>query len=96
MTMYSDTVKRLKSQWQGMLDSGRMPLFEILDPTVSSQNIYHVFMLDFYQADNHLWYFKVCDDYGRYLFGMAVDCYSDDLPHYLESLYDRCFKECCK
>ena len=96
MTMYSDAVNRLKSQWQTMLDAGRVPCFEILDPTLSECKVYHLFYLDFYQAGNNLWYFKATDNYGRKLFGLSVDQYFDDLSHYLEIMYDRCFEECCK
>ena len=96
MTMYADTINRLKSQWQAMLDAGRIAGFEILDPTLTECKVYHWFKLDFYQAENNLWYFKIMDDYGRKLFGLSVDQYFDDLNHYLEILHNRCFEECYK
>jgi hypothetical protein len=91
MTMYSDAVERLKSQWQAMLDSGKMPLFEIQ----SDDGEYHVFDLSFYQSGNNHWYF-VANDGGCWTKRIGVDSCFDDVSHYLESLYDACQQEATK
>lgn len=91
MTMYADTAARLRSQWQAMLNSGKMPLFELQD----SDGEYQVFDIDFYQCGNNHWYF-VASDNGGWAKRIRVDVYFDDMSHYLESLYDACVKECCK
>ena len=92
MTMYSDTVAKLKYDWQAMLNSGKMPMFELQD----ASGDYHIFDIAFYQSYNNLWYFAAYDDSGRKLSGLAVDQYFDDLSHYLEVMYGRFFKECHK
>lgn len=96
MSHYSDTVTRLKSQWDDLVASGRFIGFEILDPTLNHCKVYHTFSIGFYKAENNLWYFAAYDDYGRKLFGLSVDYCFDDLDHYFEILYNRCFLECTK
>lgn len=91
MTMYADAVNRLKSQWQAMLDSGKMPLFELQD----NDGEHHVFDIDFYQCGNNHWYFLACD-YGGWAKRIRVDVYTDEITDYLERLYDACQEECCK
>ncbi len=91
MTMYSDAVSRLKSQWQDMLDSGKMPVFEIQ----VDDGEYHVFDIDLYSTVRHQWYF-VASDNGGWTKRIRVDSCFDDMSHYLESLYDACQKEANK
>ena len=88
MTIYADTVARLKSQWRAMLDAGKMPLFELQD----ANGYYHVFDLDFYQAGNNHWYFTA-NDGGCWTKRIRVDMYTDEMTDYLERLYTACQKE---
>ena len=91
MTMYADTVAKLKSQWQSMLESGKMPLFELQD----EEGEFHIFDVDFYQSGNNHWYFTA-NDGGLWTRRVRVDMYTDEITDYFGRLYNACQKECLK
>lgn len=83
MTMYADTVTRLKSQWQAMLNSGKMPIIELQD----ASGEWCVFTVDLVQSLNNSLYFvyETADGLKR----LRVDSYCDCLDTYLATIYDR-------
>ena len=83
MTMYADAVNRLKSQWKAMLDSGKMPLFELQD----ANGEWCIFNIDLVQSLNNSWYFIYETTNG--LRRLRVDSYCDCLDTYLAAIYDR-------
>ena len=83
MTMYADAVNRLKSQWQAMLDAGKMPLFELQD----ASGEWCIFNVDLVQSLNNSWYFVYETTNG--LKRLRVDSYCDCLDTYLSTIYDR-------
>lgn len=83
MTMYADAVNRLKSQWQAMLDAGKMPLFEIQD----ANSEWCIFNVDLVQSMNNSWYFVYETTNG--LKRLRVDSYCDSLDVYLSTIYDK-------
>ena len=87
MTMQTDTVAKLKSQWQAMLDSGKMPIIELQDATSE----WHMLTVDLVQSgDNSLYFiYETTDGLKR----LRVDCYCDCLDTYLSTIYDKLFLE---
>ena len=83
MTMYADAVNQLKSQWQAMLDSGKMPLFELQD----ADGEWCTFNVDLVQSFNNSWYFVYETTNG--LKRLRVDSFCDSLDVYLSTIYDR-------
>ena len=83
MTAYADAVNRLKSQWQAMLDAGKMPLLELQD----ANGEWCIFTIDLVQSLNNRWYFVYETTNG--LKRLRVDSYCDSLDTYLSTIYDR-------
>lgn len=83
MTMYSDTVAKLKSQWQAMLDSGKMPVLELQD----GNGEWCTFTVDLVHSMNNSLYFVYETTNG--LKSLRVDSYCDCLDTYLAAIYDR-------
>lgn len=83
MTKYADTVNRLKSQWQSMIDSGKLPLFELQD----ANGEICTFVVDLVHSKNGSLYFvyETTNDLKR----LRVDAYCDSLEVYLTAIYDR-------
>ena len=83
MAMYSDTVAKLKTDWQAMLARGKMPLFELQD----GNNEWCTFNVDLVQSGNNSLYFIYETTNG--LKRLRVDGYCDCLDTYLTAIYDR-------
>lgn len=83
MTMYSDTVAKLKSDWQAMLNSGKMPIIELPD----ANGEWCTFNVDLVQSGNNSLYFIYETTNG--LKRLRVDSYCDCLDTYLSAIYDR-------
>lgn len=83
MTIYADTANRLKSQWQAMLDGGKIPLFELQD----ANGEWCTFSVNLVQSMNHSLYFVYETTNG--LKRLRVDSYCDCLDTYLSTIYDR-------
>lgn len=83
MTMYADTVERLKSQWQSMLESGKIPVIELQDAN-GEWCYFEVFLS--HSMNNSLYFlYETTDGYKR----LRVDSYCDCLDTYLSTIYDR-------
>ena len=87
MSMYADIVAKLKSQWQAMLESGKMPVIELQD----ANGEWCMFTVDLVQSGNNSLYFiyETTDGLKR----LRVDSYCDCLDTYLTAIYDRLFLE---
>ena len=83
MTMYSDTVAKLKYDWAAMLARGKMPLFELQD----ANNEWCMFNVDLVHSMNNSSYFIYETSNG--LKRLRVDSYCDSLDTYLAAIYDR-------
>ena len=83
MSIYADTVERLKSDWQAMLNSGKMPIIELQDAAgewcTSAVDLVH-------SMNNSLYFiYETADGLRR----LRVDCYCNSLDTYLTAIYDR-------
>ena len=83
MTKYADTVAKLKTEWLAMLDSGKMPLFELQD----ANDELCTFNVDLMQSGNNSLYFIYETTNG--LKRLRVDYYCDCLDTYLTAIYDK-------
>ena len=83
MTMYADTVAKLKNQWQAMLESGKMPIIELQD----GSGEWCTFDVDLVHSGNNSLYLVYETTKG--LKSLRVDCYCDCLDTYLSTIYDR-------
>lgn len=83
MTMYSDTVAKLKYDWQAMLARGKMPIIELQD----ANGEWCTFNVNLVHSLNNSLYFvyETTDGLKR----LRVDSYCDCLDTYLSAIYDK-------
>ena len=83
MTKYADTAAKLKSNWQAMLNSGKMPIIELQD----ANGEWCMFTVNLVHSMNNSLYFIYETTNG--LKRLRVDSYCDSLDIYLSAIYDR-------
>ena len=83
MSMYSDTVVKLKTAWVVMLARGKMPVIELQD----ANGELCTFVVDLVHSKNGSLYFVYETTNG--LKRLRVDAYCDSLEVYLTAIYDR-------
>ena len=82
MTMYADTVAKLKYDWEAMLARGKMPVIELPD----ANGEWCTFTVDLVQSMNNSLSFIYETTNG--LKRLRVDSYCDCLDTYLAAIYD--------
>lgn len=83
MTMYADTVAKLKTDWAAMLARGKMPVIELQD----ANGEWCMFTVNLVHSMNNSSYFVYETTNG--LKRLRVDYYCDCLDTYLAAIYDR-------
>ena len=83
MTMYADTVAKLKYDWLAMLARGKMPIIELQD----ANGELCMFAVDLVHSGNNSLYFIYETTNG--LKRLRVGSYCDCLDTYLSAIYDR-------